>query len=712
MSETYQFQAEINQLMSLIINTFYSNKDVFLRELISNSSDALNKIRHESLTNSSALEHNPNLQIRIIPNKEQKTLTIEDDGIGMTKADLINNIGTIARSGSKQFMEMISADAKLDIIGQFGVGFYSAFLVADKVTVYSKNNTDTEHSWESEAGGSFTINPSDTSIGRGTRIVLHMKDDQMDYLNETKLKEIIKKHSQFIEFPINLMVEKEIEVDEKGEDNEEKVGEISDEDDGVVEEDEETKTKKEKKKISEYEHVNMNKPLWTRKPDDVTKDEYVGFYKSLTGDWDEFLTYKHFSIEGQIEFSALLFVPKQAPHTMFDQKKVKNEIKLYVRKVFIMDNCEDLFPEYLNFVRGVVDSSDLPLNVSRETLQQNKVMRTIRKNLVKKTIDMFENLANGETDEEKTQYSEFYKNYSKNIKLGIHEDQQNRDKLVRLLRFNSNKHCDKMISLKTYVEQMKEGQKAIYYITGESNQSVSESPFLNIFKKRDIDCLFLVDPIDEYMVQQVNEFEGFKLVCITKETVDLGESDEEKQKMKDLTKSYEPFCKFVKDTLDKKVEKVVLSNRLIDEPCVITTSQYGWSANMQRVMKAQALGNPMSEYMMGKKIFEIDPNNVIIDQLKKMYDSDKENKTLRDIISLLYHNALIGSGFTLENPIKFTKQINRLICLGLNIDNVENSQSDLMENQQSDLMENQQSDLMENQSDMTENQESLMEQVD
>uniref|UniRef100_A0A8C8HPL3 Histidine kinase/HSP90-like ATPase domain-containing protein n=1 Tax=Oncorhynchus tshawytscha TaxID=74940 RepID=A0A8C8HPL3_ONCTS len=602
-AETFAFQAEIAQLMSLIINTFYSNKEIFLRELISNASDALDKIRYESLTDPTKLDNGKELKIDVIPNVEERTLTLIDTGIGMTKADLINNLGTIAKSGTKAFMEALQAGADISMIGQFGVGFYSAYLVAERVTVITKHNDDEQYIWESSAGGSFTVKvDTGEPMLRGTKVILHMKEDQTEYVEEKRVKEVVKKHSQFIGYPITLFVEKErekeisddeAEEEEKAEKEEKeekeaedkpKIEDVGSDDEEDSKDKDKKKTKKIKEKYIDQEELNKTKPIWTRNPDDITMEEYGEFYKSLTNDWEEHLAVKHFSVEGQLEFRALLFIPRRAPFDLFENKKKKNNIKLYVRRVFIMDSCEELIPEYLS----------------------------------------------------------------------------------------NSQSGDELTSLTEYLTRMKDNQKSIYYITGESKDQVANSAFVERVRKRGFEVLYMTEPIDEYCVQQLKEFDGKTLVSVTKEGLELPEDEEEKKKMDEDKTKFENLCKLMKEILDKKVEKVTVSNRLVSSPCCIVTSTYGWTANMERIMKAQALrDNSTMGYMMAKKHLEINPDHPIVETLRQKADLDKNDKAVKDLVILLFETALLSSGFSLDDPQTHSNRIYRMIKLGLGIDDDE-----------------------------------------
>jgi molecular chaperone HtpG len=659
-SDTYAFQAEINQLLSLIINTFYSNKDIFLRELISNASDAIDKSRFQLLATNHELR---DFMIQIESNESEKTLTITDNGVGMTKQDMIDCLGTIANSGTKQFMETLKdGTADMSMIGQFGVGFYSAYLVADNVKVYSKHlDSPCVYLWESQAGGSFTITEvSDFNLEQGTKIVMNIKEDCVSYLVESKIKEIVKTHSEYITHPIQLWTVTTETKEVPCEDDEE---ETKNSEEGTIEEIDEKKSTEPPKTKSitetreEWIQINTQKPIWQQKPEDVTDEEHAAFYKSLTNDWDSHMAVKHFQAEGQVEFKSLIYVPKRAPFDMFKQATKKNNIKLYVKRVFIMDTSDDLIPDWLSFVHGIVDSEDLPLNVSREMLQQNKIMRVIKKTLIKKCIEMINDMVE---DEDKTKYSKFYEQFHQSIKLGIHEDSTNRDKLVKLLRFETLRHSEP-ISLEDYVNEMNENQNDIYYITGESRRAVERSPFVQGLASKGYDVLFMVDPIDEYMTQQVREFDSRKLVNVTKHNDVFVEKNTEME---------ENICKKMAEILKNDVDKVIVSTRLEKEPCCLVSSEYGWSANMERIMKAQTLqNNKMAFSMAGKKTMEINPKHPIIKKLQDgIIKSSMSDKTISNITQLMYDTSLISCGYTLEDPSMFVSRINNMISMGIDVD--------------------------------------------
>lgn len=699
-AEKFEFQAEVSRLMDIIINSLYSNKDIFLRELISNASDALDKIRFLSLTDKEVLGEGDNakLDIQIKLDKEKKILSIRDRGIGMTKEDLIKNLGTIAKSGTSAFVEKMQTSGDLNLIGQFGVGFYSVYLVADYVEVISKHNEDKQYVWESKADGAFAISEDtwNEPLGRGTEIRLHLREEAGEYLEESKLKDLVKKYSEFINFPIYLWASKEVDVEvpadeDESSDEDETTAESSSSDDGDSEksEDEDAedkpKTKKIKETTYEWELLNDVKAIWLRNPKEVTEEEYTKFYHSLAKDLgdEKPLAWSHFTAEGDVEFKAVLFVPPKAPHDLYESYYNTNKanLKLYVRRVFISDEFDELLPKYLNFLMGLVDSDTLPLNVSREMLQQHSSLKTIKKKLIRKALDMIRKIAdedpdeandkdkkdveNSSDDEKKGQYAKFWNEFGKSIKLGIIEDSVNRNRLAKLLRFETTKSDGKLTSLDQYISRMKSGQKDIFYITGPNKEQVEKSPFLERLKKKGYEVIYFTDPVDEYLMQYLMDYEDQKFQNVSKEGLKLGKDS----KAKELKESFKELTKWWKGALaSENVDDVKISNRLADTPCIVVTSKYGWSANMERIMQAQTLSDANKQaYMRGKRVLEINPRHPIIKELRERVVKDPEDDSVKQTAHLMYQTALMESGFILNDPKDFASRIYSSVKSSLSI---------------------------------------------
>lgn len=677
-SEKYAFQAEVNRMMKLIINSLYKNKEIFLRELISNSSDALDKIRLLSLTNEDAMAANEELTIKIKSDKEKNMLHITDTGIGMTKEELVKNLGTIAKSGTSEFLNKMTemqseGHSTSELIGQFGVGFYSAFLVADKVIVTSKHNNDTQHIWESDSNQFSVIeDPRGDTLGRGTTITLVLKEEASDYLELETIKNLVRKYSQFINFPIYVWASKTETVEEPIEDDAEEPEKEASEDEAEVEEEEEDKdkpkTKKVEKTVWDWELMNDIKPIWQRPAKEVEEDEYTAFYKTFSKDSEDPLSHIHFTAEGEVTFKSILFVPAAAPRGLFDEygSKKNDFIKLFVRRVFITDDFNDMMPKYLNFIKGVVDSDDLPLNVSRETLQQHKLLKVIRKKLVRKTLDMIKKIA-------EEQYNEkFWKEFGTNIKLGVIEDHSNRTRLAKLLRFQTSHSESVLSSLEQYVERMKEKQDKIYFMAGTSRKEAESSPFVETLLRKGYEVIYLTEPVDEYCIQALPEFDGKRFQNVAKEGVKFDESDKTKEKREALEKEFEPLTTWLKDkALKDKIEKAILSQRLTKSPCALVASQYGWSGNMERIMKAQAYqtGKDISTnyYASQKKTLEINPKHPLVKQMLKRVNDDAEDQTASDLAVVLYETATLRSGYQLADTKAYSERIERMLRISMNV---------------------------------------------
>nr|UED96498.1 heat shock protein 90b1 [Larimichthys polyactis] len=681
-SEKHVFQAEVNRMMKLIINSLYKNKEIFLRELISNASDALDKIRLLSLTNEDAMAANEELAIKIKSDKERNMLHITDTGVGMTKDELVRNLGTIAKSGTSEFLNKMTemqteGQSTSELIGQFGVGFYSAFLVADKVIVTSKHNNGTQHIWESDSNQFSVIeDPRGDTLGRGTTITLVLKEEASDYLELETIKNLVTKYSQFINFPIYVWASKTETVEEPIEEDAEAAEEPEKEtaeDEADVEEEEEDKekpkTKKVEKTVWDWELMNDIKPIWQRPARDVEEDEYKAFYKTFSKDSDDPLAHIHFMAEGEVTFKSILFVPTSAPRGLFDEygSKKNDYIKLFVRRVFITDDFNDMMPKYLNFVKGVVDSDDLPLNVSRETLQQHKLLKVIRKKLVRKTLDMIKKIAEDQYNDK------FWKEFGTNIKLGVIEDHSNRTRLAKLLRFQTSNSETVLASLEEYVERMKEKQDKIYFMAGTSRKEAESSPFVERLLKKGYEVIYLTEPVDEYCIQALPEFDGKRFQNVAKEGVKFDESDKAKEKRETLEKEFEPLTTWLKDKpLKDKIEKAIISQRLTNSPCALIASQYGWSGNMERIMKAQAYqtGKDISTnyYASQKKTLEINPKHPLVKKMLNRIASDPEDQTASDLAVVLFETATLRSGYQLADTKAYGDRIERMLRLSMNVD--------------------------------------------
>jgi len=682
-AEKHAFQAEVNRMMKLIINSLYRNKEIFLRELISNASDALDKIRVLSLTDKEAFSATDDLSIRIKTDKDAGLLHIIDTGVGMSKQELVTNLGTIAKSGTADFLSKVASGEVAttemnDLIGQFGVGFYSSFLVAEKVIVTSKSNAnDKQHIWESDSN-SFIVNedPRGDTLKRGTHITLKLKEEAKDFLEVDTLKTLIEKYSQFINFPIHLWQSRVESVEEPIDEEEETTTTAPKEDeeeDAKIEEEKEESEKKKKtrtveKTIWEWKLINTAKPIWQRKPKDITEDEYNEFYKTLTKDSQPPLAWSHFVAEGEVTFKSLLFIPKIQPNESFNRYGTKTDnIKLYVRRVFISDDFQDMMPNYLNFIRGVVDSDDLPLNVSRETLQQHKLLKVIKKKLVRKVLDMIKKI----TGED---YDKFWSEYSTNIKLGVIEDTANRNRLAKLLRFQSSStEPEKVtVSLSDYVKRMKEKQQHIYYIAATSYEEAAASPFVERLLKKGYEVIYLTDAIDEYAISAIPDFEGKKFQNVAKDGLKVDEGDKAKEKLESLNKECEPLTKWLEsDVLKDKVAKVSVSERLHDSPCALVASQFGWTGNMERLARSNAHSKSKDitrdYYLSQKKNLEINPRHPLIRELLRRVTEDKEDPRAASMANLMFETAALRSGYMLTDTASFASRVESLLRQSLGI---------------------------------------------
>lgn len=698
-AERHEFQAEVGRLLDILINSLYTQKEIFLREAISNAADALDKLRYMSVTNPNLLRDEPELSIHIEFDPQAHTLSITDSGIGMTKSELINNLGTIAKSGTTNFIEAIAKGGGLNLIGQFGVGFYSYFLVANKVTVTTKTADDNQYVWESTAASSFTVSedPRGNTMKRGTKITIHLKQDAHEFCEQDRIRALVKKYSEFINFPIYLKMEKEVSheelIDEEDLDLDIEMPDTEGGDDQFKK-----KTRTVREKVWDWELVNDAKALWLRSREDIDEEEYNEFYRQMSKDYSEPLTYIHFQAEGEVEFKSILFIPKVAPYDMYENYGAKSSsMKLYVRRVLINDKFEDLIPNYMSFVKGIVDSDDLPLNVSRESLQQEKMLKVMGRKLVRKVLEMIRKLAEPDDEDDeyeddddedekretelteeqkdalreekrqkeedmKKKYNSFWKEFGKNIKLGIIEDPGNRNKLAQLSRFYSTNDPRELTSLDEYISRASKTQEHIYYIGGESKETLLKNPLLQGLAKKGFEVLLLDDTIDEYAMQHLAEYEKKKLVNIAKGDFKFPEDELERRKTKQLKKIYDPLTTWWRRVISDQVEAVTISQRLVEDPCAVVASEHGYSPNMERISRAQAFASqdrmPQTQGM--KKILEINPHHPVIKELLSKVNNESATKDTEELAKSLYEASLISSGFQVNDADAFVKRIYRV----------------------------------------------------
>lgn len=625
--ETFGFQTEVKKLLHLMIHSLYSNKEIFLRELISNASDAADKLRFKALSDADIYQGDGNLRIRISTDEENKTLTISDNGIGMSREEVIENLGTIAKSGTAQFIDQLTGDAKRDsqLIGQFGVGFYSSFIVADMVTVRTRAaGSDEAVQWQSKGDGEFSIETVDKA-SRGTDIILHLKEDAAEYAQPWRIRNIVSKYSDHINLPVEML-----ELD---------TGAADDEEDNKEE------------KAPQWETVNKATALWTLDKKDVKDEEYQEFYKHVSHDFEAPLAWSHNKVEGKLEYTTLLYIPKRAPFDLWNRDH-KHGVKLYVQRVFIMDDAEQFVPNYLRFVKGLIDSNDLPLNVSREILQDSKVTQAIRKACVKRVLSLLQSIA----DDRKDEYQAFWKEFGNVLKEGPAEDFANKEAIAKLLRFSSTDSDvdDQAVSLDDYISRMQEGQKAIYYVTAESFAAAKNSPHLEIFRKKGIEVLLMSERIDEWLVSHLNEFDGKQLQSVTRGELDLGELEDEaeKEQQKQIESEFDSFITQVKEVLGDKVKEVRLTHRLTSSPACVVGDSHDMGSQMQQLLKAAGQAVPET-----KPIFEINPEHAIIKRLHR----EQDDAQFREWTDILFEQALLAESGHLEDPTGFVNKLNAML---------------------------------------------------